>query len=111
MQIDWNAKLNDLTNNINQTTKCVIKTIEEISNYHAPLKKILCSKLKQFTKPWITNGILKSIKNKQKMYRTHFFSNNSRKIEQYKDYSNKLNKIKSVSKTTIRLNLIHAKTI
>jgi CRISPR/Cas system-associated endonuclease Cas1 len=55
-------------------------------------------KLKQFTKPWITNGILKSIKNKQKMYRTHFFSNNSRKIEQYQDYSNKLNKIKSVSK-------------
>jgi hypothetical protein len=32
------------------------------------------------------------------MYRTHFFSNNSSKIEQYKDYSNKLNKIKSVSK-------------
>ena len=80
MQIDWNVKLNDLTNNINRTTMHL-------------LKKSHVVKLKQFTKPWITDGILKSIKNKQKMCRTHFFSNNSRKIEQYKDYSNNLNKI------------------
>ena len=34
---------------------------------------------KQFSKPWITNGILKSIKNKQSIYRTHFLSNNPKK--------------------------------
>ena len=63
-RIDWNAKLNNLNNNISQTTNDVIKTIEEISNKHAPIKALPRSKLKQFTKPWITNGILKSIKTK-----------------------------------------------
>ena len=65
-RIDWNAKLNNLNNNINETTNDVIKTIEEISNKHAPVKEVPRSKLKQFTKPWITNGILKSIKTKKK---------------------------------------------
>ena len=98
MQTDWNTKLNNLTNNINQTTNDVIKTTEEISNKHAPIKKVSCRKLKQFTKPWITYGILKSIKTKQKMYHTHFFSNDCIKVKQYKKYSNKLNKIKLISK-------------
>ena len=35
---------------------------------------------------------LKSIKMKQKMYRTHFYSNNKAKIKMYKSYSNELNK-------------------
>ena len=93
-RIDWNAKLNNVNNNINETTNDVIKTIEEISNKHAPVKEVPRSKLKQFTKPWITNGILKSIKTKQKMYYTHFLSNENNKIKLYKIYSNKLNKIK-----------------
>jgi hypothetical protein len=38
------------------------------------------------------------IKTKQKVYRTHFFCNNSRKIKQYKEYSNRLNKLKSMCK-------------
>ena len=33
-RIDWNAKLNNLNNNINETTNDVIKIIEEISNKH-----------------------------------------------------------------------------
>ena len=41
-------------------------------NKHAPRKQISQSKQKQFNKPWITNDILKSIKNKHRMYRTHF---------------------------------------
>lgn len=78
IQIDWNAKLYS-SDNINQITN-VVGTIEKISNNHAPIKEVPRSKLKQFTQPWITNGILKSIKTKQKMYRTHFFSNDSRKV-------------------------------
>ena len=85
-RIDWNAKLNNLNNNINEMTNDVIKTIEEISNKHAPVKEVpyARSKLKQFTKPWITNGILKSIKTKQKMYYTHFLSNEIIKLNNTK---------------------------
>jgi hypothetical protein len=48
-------------------------------------------------KPWIANGILKSIKTKQKMYHSHFHSDMA-KVNQYKKYSNKLNKIELDSK-------------
>lgn len=63
------------------------------------MKLLPRSKIKQLTKPWITNGILKSIKRKQKMYRTHFLSNNPLKVEEYKHYANQLNYIKNRSKT------------
>ena len=39
---------------------------------------------KQLRKPLITNSILKSIKNKQFMYKTHILSNEPAKITQYK---------------------------
>jgi hypothetical protein len=56
------------------------------------------SKHKQFSKPWLTIGILKSIKTKQKMYNTHFLSKIPDKIQKFKTYANKLNKLKSISK-------------
>ena len=47
----------------------VIETINQIADTHAPIKQLPRSKHKQFSKPWLTIGILKSIKTKQKMYR------------------------------------------
>lgn len=70
--IDWNTIQSKCTN----LHKLATKTIEAITvtaDKHAP-KKIYISKTKQkqLTKPWIINGILKSIKTKQRMYKTHF---------------------------------------
>ena len=98
MHTNWNNKLNNLNDSLNQVTKDVIDTIRELTDKHAPIKEVPRSKAKQFSKPWITSGILKSIKTKQKMYRSHFFSNDIEKVTIYKKYSNKLNKIKSTSK-------------
>ena len=98
-EIDWHEKLRELGNNLHQATKNIIDTLEEVTRTHAPIKEVPRSKLKQIDKPWITNGILKSIKVKQRMYRSHFFSNDVRKVAQYKQYANKLNKIKAISKT------------
>ena len=72
--------------------------MKDIVNKHAPLKKATNSKMKQFSKPWLTQGLLKSIKRKQKMYRSHFLSQNSMKIKEYKQYSNLLNKMKTKAK-------------
>ena len=68
--IDWNG------NDLNEIAATTISTLQLIVDKHAPRKLISQSKQKQFStcKPWITNGILKSIKNKQGMYRTHFLS-------------------------------------
>ena len=52
------------------------------------------SKLKQITKPWLTRGIIRSSKQKQKMY--HAVMNNPHDTERllkYKKYSNLLNNI------------------
>ena len=95
--IDWNI-IRENNENLNDQTANVIKAINEVADAHAPIKQLPRSKQKQFAKPWITDGILKSIKPKQKMYKTHFFSNDLLKIQHYKIYANKLNKLKTTSK-------------
>ena len=94
--IDWTPLYQ--SDNLNEITNDVVNLLIKISNKHAPIKKVSRSKQKQLNKPWISNGILKSIKNKQRMYSTHFHSNNVEKINRYKTYANKLNYIISISK-------------
>ena len=76
----------------------VMNILQEISDKHAPLRKLSHKKTKQLNKPWISNAILKSIKRKQKLFKTHFLSNDPEKVKQYKIYNNKLNRIKEVAK-------------
>ena len=92
--IDWST-IHIESNDLNEIATKTIRTLQLIVNKHAPRKQISKTKQKQFSKPWITNGILKYIKNKESMYRTHFLSN---KTAEYKKYANKLNHLKAVSK-------------
>ena len=81
--IDWNSIYIE-SNDLNDIAAKTISTLQLIVNKHAPRKQISQSKQKQFSQPWITEGILKSIKNKQGMYRKHFISNNPAKIAEHK---------------------------
>ena len=54
--------------------------------------------LKLKLKPWITKGLLVSIKHKQQLYKTHFVNGNSEQKKFYKKYANKLNRIKFAAK-------------
>ena len=82
-RINWNDKLLNLSTDLNKTTQDVINVINEMIDKHVPIKEASQSKLKQLNKPWMTTGLLKSIRTKQRMYRTHFYSNNKTKIEMY----------------------------
>lgn len=64
------------------------------------LKKVTNAKKRKLKKPWISNGILKSIKTKQQMFKTHFFSHDQAKVNFFKKYNNKLNTIKEMAKRT-----------
>lgn len=64
------------------------------------LKKVTNAKKRKLKKPWISNGILKSIKTKQQMFKTHFFSHDQAKVNFFKKYNNKLNMIKEMAKRT-----------
>ena len=97
---NWNSVLST-TNNLHDKTAKFVDSLKGLVDKHAPIKQIPRSKLKQkIHKPWITNGLLKSIKVKQKMYRSHFLSNDPFKRDSYKKFTNILNKLKQQCKTT-----------
>ena len=85
--------------NVNQSMNAFAETLQLISDKHAPVRKLSNRTQKQSRKPWITPAILKSIKKRQKLFSTHFLSNDPNKVSEYKKYNNKLNKIKEASKT------------
>ena len=93
------SNLTSLTdNNFNNVFNKFISLISQSIDKHAPLKKFSRRQQKLQKKPWITKGILVSIKRKRSMFISHYVNgNNSQKIL-FKKYCNKLTKIKSKSK-------------
>ena len=71
---------------LNSTTQCLV-----LSMKHAPLKTLSKRKLKQFSKPWITIGLKKSIKVKNSLFQSGNFA-------QYKLYRNKISALTRVSR-------------
>ena len=97
-QIAWHEILNP-QNNLNEKLRETINILNEIVDKHAPIRLASQSKQKQLNKPWLTKAILKSVKRKQKMYRTHYLSNDSQKRREYKHYAAILLHHKNKSKT------------
>ena len=94
--VNWNAIY--INNDLHETATKITDLIKSIADKHAPIRQLSQKKQKLCTKPWITNGILKSIKTKHKLYKTHFLSNNPIKVTEYKKYANKLNWLKNICK-------------
>ena len=65
-------------------------TLDEISDKHAPIEKPSRCQKKLLRKPWISKGIFCSIKVKQRLFKTHFFSGDPAKIKLYKTFNNKI---------------------
>ena len=85
---------------LHEITALSIDTLKSIVNKHAPKKQTLRNKQRLLQKPWISKGILKSIKIKHTMYKTHFLSRDPSKVCEFKKYSNRLNYLKNISKKT-----------
>ena len=71
---------------------CYSKFLERYSKAyekHFPLKKL--KRHPQLRKLWISQGLLKSIKKKNKLYKQYLSNPSSQKEEKYKTYKNKLN--------------------
>ena len=79
--VNWNAIY---SNDLHETATKITDLIKSIADKHAPIRQLSQKKQKLCAKPWITNGILKSIKTKHKLYKTHFLSNNPIKVTEYK---------------------------
>ena len=72
--------------------------ISAVVDKHAPLQKASRGQKRIQRNPWLTIGILTSIKQKQKLYRTHFLNGDAFSINFFKTYSNKLTRVKTLSK-------------
>ena len=91
------APLNN-ENNVNSVLEQFISSFKSVVDKHAPIKRASRKKHKLLKKPWITKGILSSIKNKQMMYKNNFLNGNNAQKLHFKTYSNKLTKVKRLSK-------------
>ena len=91
--------LRNTTNNnfdviCNEFTRIVLHIIDR----HAPIKKFTRRQKKLLKKPWITKAILASIKKIRVLFKTRYVNGNNSQKSFYKQYLDKLTKIKTISK-------------
>ena len=88
--------------NINISTEKFISKINSLIDHWAPLKDLSNAKQKLQNKPWITKGIFKSIKNKNKqckiMCRTKTLTKRKIIEQEFETYKNNLLKLIRASK-------------
>ena len=81
---------------VNENINVFAETFQQITDKHAPVWQFSTKMRKQFRKPWITSAILK----RQKLFATHFVSDDRDKVKNYgKKYNNKLNNVKEAPNT------------
>ena len=88
-----------------------LDTVIDVISTHSPLVKLSRRKTKLASTPWITKGILKSIKTKKRLFRRKIkHHNNAEYLQIYKKYYNILTHIKKKSKIMYyKQNLIDGK--
>jgi len=83
---------------VNDNANNVIAVFKNVLNLHALLRPMTRSEKRLSDKPWISKGILKSIKTKNRLFRMFFKSNDLNKKAVYKKYLNKLPHIKFIAR-------------
>ena len=83
---------------LNDNFNRLSKTISDVIETHAPLQTASRRQKRLQERPWITKGILISIKNKQKLYKTFFLGGSDFEKSFYKIYANKLTRVNNLSK-------------
>ena len=62
----------NLNTNYEQAFQKFVYIVKSVVDKHAPLKIATRTQSKLNKKPWITRGLMTSIRKKQKLYKTHF---------------------------------------
>ena len=108
---DLNAKMSEIRLNYSETNVntdvCNITfAFKSVLDIHAPLRPQTRKEKTLSKKSWITTGLLKSIKTKNRLFRKLFKSNNPKEKTFYKKYLNKLTHVKEAAKRNYNENLI-----
>ena len=90
-QIDWNSKISPSLD-VNKSSQIFYETITQLLNEMAPFKKLTKKEFSLKKSPWITSGILKSMKIRDRLYKGFVLEKNHPQKEQifqkYKKYRN-----------------------
>ena len=84
--------------NFNSIFSNFIKIVSQTIDKHTPLKSCSRRQHRLLKKPWITKRILISLRKKNSMFKSHFINGNETQKFIFRQYSNKLTKIKTASK-------------
>ena len=92
--IKWNQAIKLKQNNINNSFDTFYKLYNNCLDKHAPLRKLTNKEFKQKFKPWITTGIINSIKRKHSIFKKYIqCKDNFRKEALHNEYKALRNRI------------------
>ena len=92
--LNWSCINNTVEEDFNRFNS----TFELIIDKHAPKTTITRKQKKLRQKPWITKGLLKSIRHKNKLYKIFITNKTESSFLNYKQYRNKLNHLLEIAK-------------
>ena len=93
-----NKELNIAEKRNNNNLDNLISIMSDSTNLCCPKKTMSRKQYKVSKSPWITTGILTSIKQKNKLYAKYIKTKNSIIFEEYKKYRNKVTHVKEAAK-------------
>jgi len=92
--VNWNSVYDNL--DVDESYNLFHNDFLDVYNACFPIKHVR-KKHKYVDKPWITTGILKSIKKKHHLFKQSFIKKDANAISKYKKYKNKLTKVIKLS--------------
>ena len=96
-EVNWMTVFGN-SEDVNFIFSSFLDNLSELVDKHVPLKKLSKRKAKLLSKPWITKGILISIKRKNTLYKLYMNSKNAYYFSKYKFYRNKIKHLILLSK-------------
>jgi len=103
---DWQSLIDN--GNINLAYDNLVTIIHNTINLHAPEKTITVNKKNIIRRPWITRGLLHSIKTRDKLFKTCIEKpRDSLEYQKYLKYRNVLNNLRRISKQNYFGNLLN----
>lgn len=82
-----------LSTDVDESVTTIVDNLTAITDRHAPLRKASKRQRKRLERTWISKAIMHLIRQRHKLVKTNLCSTDPGKVEEYKAYSNKLNRI------------------
>ena len=102
-KIDWDTVFSDCKQDVDLSYKKFLDKITKLLDIHAPVKKLSHKEKKSLSKPWLTKGILQSIKQKNVLYRKFIRTKDLTKrellLQDFKIYKNTIHKLTRINKS------------